>query len=293
MGLLGPGTQSCEQSQPIARILHFVVTSDLKQGYAIEGLQVVACGHARSNSPRSGITDSLSCRQSWQERRRSCGRFVLPRTELGRRDRGRGVASGLGCGESPGELGPAVQVELLVDVPEVVFDGLGRQVHLGGDFLVAEPVGGKERDPQLLPGQRGAHDASGRPAGGAGGSQFTVCAARPWKRLKAVEGFSGGTELLACGSAMTVSSQPLAIDEPGASLLERVIRRIVGVRPHCRVEGRCRVGRTCGDETAHPVYRCLGRQVRGDELVVDSGSDPGRAMSHGPPVKSPRPNTPN
>src|ERR1700757_2528053 len=124
--------------------------------------------------------------------------------------------SGVGLGQSADEADAAGYVEFPVHLTQVVLHGGGTEEQLGCDVAVGRPGGGELGNLMFLGGQQ-ALGVVGAPARVfAGGSKFRAGPLGEATRSHVLEGFQGGTELLAGVEPTTLAAEPFAVDQSGA-----------------------------------------------------------------------------
>src|SRR6185437_12842782 len=158
------------------------------------------------------------------------------------------------AGEGPGEFVAGVDVQLLVDVPEVILHGLGAQEQRGRGFPCCPPARQGQRDLQLLRGQLVDRARIPPQERLAGGREFGARPAGPWTGAETLEDVQRGPKLLAGEHPVPGTPQALAVGQPGPRRLEGI--QGLRVLAYCLVKN--------GGELAVGREQSLGAQRAGE-----------------------------
>src|SRR6266545_5209590 len=118
------------------------------------------------------------------------------------------------------ELAAGGDAELGVGLVQVVADRPGAEEELSGDVAVGQPLGGQPGNLQLLRSQGGQPGPGWRWGADAGGAQLDARQLGPRGGVAAVQTLHGGAELAAGVGLAAGATQPRAVQQLGAGLLE-------------------------------------------------------------------------
>src|SRR4051812_3556086 len=189
-------------------------------------------------------------------------------------------------GERAAQLLAGADLELGEHLAQVVLDGARADEQLGADLRVRLPVARHPGDLGLLGREdvAGLHGPPGR--GLAGGQQLAACALGERLGADLVEAVVGGAELLARVNAPVLATQPFAVQELGAGVMDHAtaalepldrlaverfrIASVAQQRARAGLDAKCPIGAAGPRALAEAIERSGGR---GRLVAADAGLD--------------------